>query len=111
MYEGGCEQVLLASSFITFASRPFTVDFAKRLPNLAALVRGANHRVADLALESLREGRHVRERAVDAEARERVRVGRDSQARGLGANVTGPDLRPAEDESLLGPQARDGLRA
>src|SRR5919206_3723752 len=54
--------------------RQFTFAFVKRLPNLAALVRRANHRVAELALISLGEGGHVRERAVDSESAERVRV-------------------------------------
>src|SRR5215204_1062331 len=80
------------------------------LPNLAALVGGAHHRVADLTLERLGEGGHVRERAVDAEATQRVRVGGDALARGLGADVLRPDLRPPEEESLLGREARDGLR-
>src|SRR5215210_2365384 len=80
------------------------------LPNLAALVGGAHHRVAGLALERLGEGRHVRERAVDAELPERVRVGGDALARGLGADVLRPDLRPPEEEALLRREARDGLR-
>jgi hypothetical protein len=42
-------------------------------PNLATL--GSHHRVARLAAEGLREHGHVRERAVDAEARQRVWVG------------------------------------
>src|ERR1044071_5771673 len=81
------------------------------LPNLAAPVGRAHHRVADLALERLGEGRHVRERAVDAEAPQRVRVGGDALARGLGADVLRPDLRPAEEEALLGREAGDCRRA
>src|SRR2546423_12496606 len=74
--------------------------FTFALPNLAALIGRANHRVADLALERLREGGSVRERCVDAEAVERVRGGLDSQARGFGSNAPGPDLRPPQQETL-----------
>src|SRR5215210_2106987 len=83
------------------------LSLALGLPNLAALLRGANHRVADLALEGFGELGHVRERPVDAEARERVRVTLHLQARGLGRVLLGPDLRPAEEEALLGRGAVD----
>src|SRR5205814_10385366 len=62
----------------SFPTRRSSDLFSKRLPNLAALPLRANHRVADLALVGFGELRHVRERAVDAEARERVRVDRKS---------------------------------
>src|SRR5437868_4824173 len=81
------------------------------LPNLAALIGRSNHRVADLALERLGEGGSVRERGVDAEAVERVRVGLNSQARGLRSNAPGPDLRPPQEETLLRREARDCRRA
>src|SRR5205807_9910465 len=81
------------------------------LPNLAALLLRAHHRVADLALEGFGELRHVRERPVDAEARERVRVGLRLQPRRLRRVLLGPDLRPAEEEALLRREAVNVGRA
>src|SRR5215204_4163427 len=102
---------------VRIPSRPCLVSHHRRpastlsLPNLAALVGRAHHRVAELALEGFGELRHVRERAVDAEATQRVRVGGDPLARVLRSDVLRPDLRPAEEEPLLGREAGDGLRA
>ena len=59
-----------------FAFSPFSLF--PFLPNLAGL--GADHRVAGLTAECAGELRQVRERPVDAEARERVRVGLGHQA-------------------------------
>src|SRR5947209_19933881 len=95
------------SSVLTSAFCLFT--FA--LPNLAALFGRAHHRVADLALERLGEGRCVRERGVDAEAVERVRIGLRAKSRGLRSDTSGPDLRPPQEETLLRREAGDDGRA
>src|SRR5437016_13139453 len=84
-------------------------SFNSALPNLTALIRRPHHRIAFFALIGLREGRHVRQRTVDAKARERMRVGGVSQTRGFGANVLGPNLRPAKEKALFGSEAVDVL--
>src|SRR5215204_7665147 len=81
------------------------------LPHLAAILLGSHHRVAGLAAVGGGELWHVRERAVDAEADERVRVGLRDEARELGRVLRRPDLRPPEEEALLGRQAVDALGA
>src|SRR5438105_15784301 len=77
------------------------------LPDLAALRLGAHHRVADLALEGLGELRHVRERAVDAEAAQGVLVTLRDEALVLRRGLLGPDLRPPQEEALLRREAVD----
>ncbi len=69
------------------------------LPDFAGLF--ADHGVAFFAAEGGGEGGRVGERAVGAEARERMRIGVGLQARGFGALIGAPDLRPAEEEALL----------
>ena len=81
--------------------------FITALPNLAAFIGRANHRVA---LKRFGEGGHVRERPVDTELSERVRVIDDSLARGLGAYVLRPHLRPTEEEALLRRKTCDCFR-
>src|SRR5437764_13233328 len=96
---------------LTFAFCLLPFAFSKRLPNLAALLLRANHRVADLALVGFGELRHVRERAVDAEARDRVRVGLRLKASRFGRVLLGPDLRPSKEETLLRREAVNVGRA
>src|SRR5688572_20064336 len=61
----------------------------------------SDHGVAAFAVECTCELGHVRERAVDAPAGERVRVCGDLQALGFGRVFSRPDLPPAEEETLL----------
>src|SRR5205085_58926 len=70
------------------------------LPNLCADRLRADHRVAVLRPVRLRELRHVRERAIDAEMPRRVRVGVDLDLHRLVAHVLAPDLRPRQEEAL-----------
>ena len=65
------------------------------LPDLAALALWAHHRFAGLAMEGFGERGHIRQRPVDAETSERVRVNLSLQARVLWPHVARPDLRPA----------------
>ena len=75
------------------------------LPDFAGLF--ANHGVAFFAAEGFGERVHVGERSISAEARERMRIGVGLQARSFGALIRSPDLRPAEEETLLRGEAVD----
>src|SRR5437868_14057597 len=80
------------------------------LPYLTALIRRAHHWVALFALEGGGELLHVRERAVDAEARGRMRVGDDAPPGLFRPDGAGPDLRPTEEETLFRREAVNQLR-
>src|SRR2546427_10594565 len=74
-----------------------------RLPDLASLL--AHHRLALFAAESLGKLRHIRKRSVAAEPGQRVRVGVGHQPRVFDPLIGAPDLRPTEEEALLGSKA------
>src|SRR6266481_9732755 len=74
-----------------------------RLPDLAGLL--AHHGLTLLATESLGKLQHIRKWSVAAEPGERVRVGVGHQPRVFDALIGAPDLRPTEEEALLGSKA------
>src|SRR6266850_1953277 len=89
----GPVEVSLETSFLSRA----------QLPNLAGLL--AHHQFALFAAEGLLKLRHIRKRSVAAEPGQRVRVGVGHQPCVFDALVGAPDLRPAEEETLLGSKA------
>src|SRR6185437_4924800 len=70
-------------------------------PDLWHEVLRANHGIAWLAVERLREGRHVRDRTVGAPFRGCVRVDRHSREHRLGPGVLAPGLSVGDEEALL----------
>src|SRR5207253_913059 len=76
-------------------------------PYIATLVVAAQHRVRGPASERCRELRHVRQRSIHAETRQRMRIGRDLQSLALFAHVLCPHLRPSEEEALFGIETVD----
>src|SRR5688572_22981121 len=78
------------------------------LPDFAAFFAFADHRVPGLAFEGFGELREVRERAVDAVLRDRVRVALDHGALRFGADLVATPLAPRDEELLLGREAVDG---
>src|SRR5205823_9771626 len=79
-----------------------------RLPDFAGLL--AHHRLALLATEGLGKLRHIRKRSVAAEPGQRMRVGVGHQACVFDPLVGAPDLRPTQEEALLGAKAISFLR-
>src|SRR6266481_561319 len=73
------------------------------LPDLASLL--SHHRLALFATERLGKLRHIRKRSVAAEPGQRVRVGVGHQPRVFDPLIGAPDLRPTEEEALLGSEA------
>src|SRR6266481_3582044 len=73
------------------------------LPDLASLL--AHHRLALFATERLGKLRHIRKRSVAAEPGQRVRVGVGHQPSVFDPLIGAPDLRPTEEEALLGSEA------
>src|SRR5260370_2804697 len=73
------------------------------LPNLANLF--ATQSLACFAANRSSEFRHIRERPVAAEARQRMRVGVGHQPREFESFVRAPHLRPAQEKTLLGSKA------
>src|SRR5690242_15135190 len=71
----------------------------------------SDHRVARAAPERRAELRHVRERPVHPPPRRRMRVHVDQQPGELVAVFAPPDLRPSQEEALLGSEAVDQWRA
>src|SRR3546814_9140851 len=65
----------------------------------------ANHRVAGLAVEGLRERGHVRRRADRAEAGQGVLVGLQALVELFRGEVAAPHRRPAQEEALVAGQA------
>src|SRR5213076_1173770 len=63
------------------------------------------------AAERLRELRQVRERAVNAETRQRMRIDIGQQALKLRARLCGPAARVGEEETLFGREAVNVGRA
>src|SRR5436190_14380135 len=61
----------------------------------------ANHCVAGFAIECRCKLGHVRKRAVDTPFRQRMRICRDLQPCKFGRFLACPNLRPAEEETLL----------
>src|SRR5713101_9721098 len=107
---------LRAESFSTSRTVPAEIDGPSRslvqtlcfsgcarLPDLACL--RAHHRLALFAAEGLCKLRHIRKRSVAAEPGQRVRVCVGHQPRVFDPLVCAPDLRPAEEEALLGSKA------
>lgn len=70
----------------------------------------ADHFLRGLAAKCLGELGHVRHRAVDAPAGQRVGIAGDLLAFGLGRVFAGPNLSPAEEETLFGRKTIDILR-
>src|SRR5687767_15853133 len=70
-------------------------------PHLATIRLGSNHRVAGLATERLAEGRQVRQRPVDAEFRDRVRIALDHRALRLRPGLVTAPLAPGQEELLF----------
>src|SRR5712692_2447790 len=69
------------------------------LPNLANLL--ADHGFAFFATEGFRKLRHVRERPVSAETRQRMRIGIGHKPCEFEALVGAPHLSPTQEETLL----------
>src|SRR5260370_14982754 len=70
------------------------------LPDLANLF--ADHGFAFFAAKRSSEFRHIRERPVAAEARQRMRVGIGHEPREFESFVRAPHLGPAQEKTLLG---------
>src|SRR5260370_27510907 len=73
------------------------------LPDLANLF--ADKGFAFFAAKRSSKFRHIRERPVAAEARQRMRVGVGHEAREFEALVGAPHLSPAQEKTLLGSKA------
>src|SRR6185437_6253346 len=77
------------------------IQSQRALPDAAALRPRPLHTRAGLASPCLGERRHVRERAVRAELRQRVLVCFGQQPRGFGTVDPCPNLRESQEESLV----------
>src|SRR5947209_19553877 len=69
-----------------------------RLPHPAGVL--PNHLLSGLASECLFEFRHIRKHVVDAELRQRMRIGGDKHARDLRTDVRAPGIGIGQEETL-----------
>src|SRR2546422_6825488 len=79
------------------------------LPDSASL--GAHHGLAGFAREGFGEFRHVSDYAVDAVLFRRVGVGDGAGTLAFGAFFAAVPLGKADEETLLGGEASDGLQS
>src|SRR5664279_5744103 len=79
-----------------------------RLPDADSVFGFAVQLVAGLDLESLVERVHVARRPVGAEFARAVRIDTEALAQVVVAVQPAPDLRPANEEPLIGAEAADG---
>src|SRR5712692_829997 len=70
------------------------------LPDLANLF--ADHSLACFAAKRSSKFRHIRERPIAAEVRQRMRVGVGHEPREFKALVRAPHLSPAQEKTLFG---------
>src|SRR5262249_25079928 len=97
-----------ASAARGFARRSHAAsEMPAPLPDLAALLRTPHHRRVGFAVERLLERGQVRERPVDAEFRDRVRIALDHAALRLGPHRVAAPLAPREEELPLRREAVD----
>src|SRR5689334_10846410 len=83
---------------------------ARPLPDVRLQAVGAHHVVPGLAPPGPRELRQVRERAVDSPPGWRMGIGGGARAGFLGSDLLAPEVRPREEEALLGGEPVDQRR-